>query len=117
LGPNPEGVREAEAGTWVTDYRPTYYIAKQQFLKKILFIYYMEVHCSCSQMHQKRVLDLIKDGCEPPCSCWDLNSRPSEEQSVLLTAKPSHQPHFFWGVGGFETGFLCIALFVLELTL
>jgi hypothetical protein len=25
------------------------------------------------------------DGCEPPCGCWDLNSGPSGEQSVLLT--------------------------------
>jgi hypothetical protein len=32
------------------------------------------------------------DGCEPPCGCWDLNSGPSEEQSVLLTAEPSLQP-------------------------
>jgi hypothetical protein len=32
------------------------------------------------------------DGCEPPCGCWDLNSGPSEEQSVLLTAEPSIQP-------------------------
>jgi hypothetical protein len=33
------------------------------------------------------------DGCEPPCGCWDLNSGPPEEQSVLLTAEPSLQPH------------------------
>jgi hypothetical protein len=26
--------------------------------------------------------------------CWDLNSGPLEEQSVLLTAEPSHQPRF-----------------------
>jgi hypothetical protein len=32
------------------------------------------------------------DGCEPPCGCWDLNSGPSEEQSVLLTTEPSLQP-------------------------
>jgi hypothetical protein len=32
------------------------------------------------------------DGCKPPCGCWDLNSGPSEKQSVLLTAKPSLQP-------------------------
>jgi hypothetical protein len=25
------------------------------------------------------------DGCEPPCSCWDVNSGPSEEQSVLFS--------------------------------
>jgi hypothetical protein len=22
----------------------------------------------------KKVSDLIRDGCEPPCGCWDLNS-------------------------------------------
>jgi hypothetical protein len=30
--------------------------------------------------------------------CWDLNTGPSEEQSVLLTAEPSLQPihiHFY----------------------
>jgi hypothetical protein len=43
-------------------------------------------------MHQKRASDLITDGCEPPCGCWDLNSGPSEEQSVLLTTEPSLQP-------------------------
>jgi hypothetical protein len=26
--------------------------------------------------HQKRASDLITDGCEPPCGCWDLNSGP-----------------------------------------
>jgi hypothetical protein len=31
-------------------------------------------------------------GCEPSRGCWNLNSRPSEEQSVLLPAKPSRQP-------------------------
>jgi hypothetical protein len=36
----------------------------------------------------------VMDGCEPPCGCWDLNSGPLEEQSVLLTAEPSHQPDF-----------------------
>ena len=32
------------------------------------------------------------DGCEPPCGWWELNSGPLEEQSVLLTTKPSLQP-------------------------
>jgi hypothetical protein len=41
--------------------------------------------------HQKRSSDPITDGCEPPCGCWDLNSGPLEEQSVLLTAEPSRQ--------------------------
>jgi hypothetical protein len=37
--------------------------------------------------NQKRVPELIVDGCEPPCSCWGLNSGP-----VLLTSEPSLQP-------------------------
>jgi hypothetical protein len=48
---------------------------------------------SCLLIQQKKASDLITDGCEPPpCGCWDLNSGPSEEQSVLLTAEPSQQP-------------------------
>ena len=34
---------------------------------------------------QKRAPDPITDDREPPCGCWDLNSGPSEQQSVLLT--------------------------------
>jgi hypothetical protein len=41
------------------------------------------------------VSDLIMDGCKPPCGCWDLNSGPSEEQSVFFTSEPSLQPHGF----------------------
>ena len=41
--------------------------------------------------HQRRASHLIMDDCEPPCGCWDLNSGPSEEQSVLLPAEPSCQ--------------------------
>ena len=56
---------------------------------------------------------------EPLCACWELNSGPLGEQSVLLTSEPSLQPLkpfllFFWF---FETGFLCTALAVLEFTL
>ena len=46
--------------------------------------------------HQKRSSDLITDDCEPPCGCWDLNSGPSEEQSVLLTTEPSLQPRILY---------------------
>jgi hypothetical protein len=43
--------------------------------------------------HTRRgTLDPITDGCEPPCGCWELNSAPLEEQSVLLTSEPSLQP-------------------------
>jgi hypothetical protein len=41
---------------------------------------------------QKRESDPSTDGCEPQCGCWELNSGPLEEQSVLLTIEPSLQP-------------------------
>ena len=61
---------------------------------KILFLYICIwwVHCRCLQTHQKRASDPIADGCEPPCGCWELNSGPLEDQSVLLTTEPSLQP-------------------------
>jgi hypothetical protein len=62
---------------------PCFYFLFIYFLD--LFIYYMSVHCSCPQTHQKRASDLITGGCEPPCGCWDLNFGPSEEQSGALT--------------------------------
>jgi hypothetical protein len=33
-------------------------------------------------------------GCESLCGCWDLNSGPLEEHSLLLTAEPSLLPMF-----------------------
>jgi hypothetical protein len=42
--------------------------------------------------HLNRTSDPITDGSEPPCGCWDLNSGPLGEQSVLLTSEPSLQP-------------------------
>jgi hypothetical protein len=36
------------------------------------------------------------NGCEPQRGCWELNSEPLEEQSVLLTAEPSFQPYSFF---------------------
>jgi hypothetical protein len=43
------------------------------------------------QTLQKWASDLFMDSCEPSCGCWELNSGPSEEQSVLLTSEPSLQ--------------------------
>ena len=34
----------------------------------------------------------VKDACELPCRCWELNPGPLEEQPVLLTAELSLQP-------------------------
>jgi hypothetical protein len=57
--------------------------------------------------HTKRVCHLIMGGCEPPCGCWDLNSGPSEEQSVPLPTEPSHQPTFLLCVNVLPT---CVSL-------
>ena len=49
------------------------------------FIYYVySVLPSCMPAHtpQKRAPDLITDGCELPCSCWELTSELLEEQVV-----------------------------------
>jgi hypothetical protein len=46
----------------------------------------------CTTACQKRAQDFTLDGCEPPCGCWELNTGPLEEQSVLLAAEPSLQP-------------------------
>ncbi|EDL09379.1 mCG144592, partial [Mus musculus] len=45
-----------------------------------------------------------RDGCESPCGCWELNSGPLEEQSVLLTAQPSLQPQAMF----FHCPHLCV---------
>jgi hypothetical protein len=68
-------------------------------LKKKIFTYvmYVDVLSACASIcapedirfHETTVMD----GCEPSCDCWELNSGTLEEQSVLLTAEPSLQPH------------------------
>ncbi len=45
----------------------------------------------CIRDRTTGVSNPITDGCEPPCGCWELNSGPLEEQSVLLTSEPSLQ--------------------------
>jgi len=77
-----------QASIWYWFFKPSLFVS---FLKLYLFILCIGVPCSCLQTHQKRASDLITDGCEPPCGCWDLNSGPLEEQSVLLTTEPTLQ--------------------------
>ena len=48
--------------------------------------------CVCMPAGQKRAPHPITDDCEPPYSCWGLNSGPLEEQAMLLTSEPSLQP-------------------------
>ena len=60
--------------------------------KDLFNFFYVSVHCCSLQRCHKRASDPITDGCEPPCGCWELNSGPLGEQSVLLTAEPAFQP-------------------------
>ena len=65
---------------------------------------------SCSlQTHEKRASDPITDGCEPPCGCWELNSGPLEEQSLLLTTETSVRSLFLFLKYNFS--FLCLDFF------
>lgn len=58
------------------------------FFKIYLFYIYKYIVGIMKYMHP------IIDGLlELPYGCWDLNSRPVEEQAVLLTAYPSLQLH------------------------
>jgi hypothetical protein len=49
-----------------------------------IYLFYVLQHCP--QTYQKRVSDPITAH-----GCWELKSRPLEEQSVLLTTEPSLQ--------------------------
>jgi hypothetical protein len=60
--------------------------------KRFIYFIMCKYTVAVFQTLQKRVSGLIMDGYEPPCDCWDLNSGPSEKQSVLLTSEPSRQP-------------------------
>jgi hypothetical protein len=75
--------------------------------KKHLFKYTVAVF-----RHQKRESGLVTDGCKAPCGCWDLNSGPPEDQSVLLTAEPSLQPPMaFSNFHSVTSAFFCLHLY------
>jgi hypothetical protein len=48
-------------------------------LHVLAFYQYVYLHC------QKRASDPSTDGYEPPCGCWELNSRPLEKQTVPMS--------------------------------
>jgi hypothetical protein len=53
-----------------------------------IYYYVYSILPACLPAGQKGAPDLIIDGYEAPCACWELNSGPLEEQSVLLTSAP-----------------------------
>ena len=72
----------------VLPYAPPHFPSNSFLFLDVYLILCMWAHCSCLQTHQKRASDPITDGCEPPCGCWELNSGPLGEQSVLLLDDP-----------------------------
>jgi hypothetical protein len=68
---------------------------KKAFFKKISLFIICKYTVAVFKHPRREALDLITNGCEPPYGCLDLNSGPSEEQSMLLTAEPSLQPPHF----------------------
>jgi hypothetical protein len=79
-------------GTYINLTKSTvkFFFFKDVFI--YLFIYLFNICEYTVAAFRHTASDPITDGCEPPCGCWDLNSGPVEEQSVLLTAEPSLQP-------------------------
>lgn len=69
--------------------------SSNNIFKKDLLFY---VHYRCLQTNLKRALDPTAGGCEPPCGWWGLYLEPLEEQTLLLTTKPSLLPlnHIFF---------------------
>jgi hypothetical protein len=72
---------QLDVSAWVLEmnFKPSCFQGKHFtffFLRFILFILCIWVHCSCLQTHQKKESDPITDGCEPPCGGWELNSGP-----------------------------------------
>jgi len=77
---------------WVTSFRMVFSSSihlpmnfmMSLFLKIYLFYFMYSILPAYVTAGQKKAPDLITDGCEPPCGCWELNSWPLEEQSGAL---------------------------------
>ena len=62
-------------------------------LKKKIYLFVLyEYTVNFFKQPRRGHQSLFSDGCEPSCGCWQLNSGPLEEQSVLLTDEPPLQP-------------------------
>jgi hypothetical protein len=55
------------------------------FFFRFIYLLYVRTLYLSSDTPEEGVRYHYRDGCEPPCGCWDLNSGPSEEQSGALT--------------------------------
>ena len=65
-----------------------------KLLGRLIFLFFFfkcrNALSECTPTCEKRASDPCIDGHEPSCGCWELNLGLLEEQSVFLTAEPSH---------------------------
>jgi hypothetical protein len=83
---NPS-TREAEAGRFLSS-RPAW---STEWVPGQPGLYRETLSQPPPHKKKKSASDPITDDCKPPCGCWELNSGPLEEESVLLTTEPSLQ--------------------------
>jgi hypothetical protein len=67
------------------------------FIFRIIYFMYTSTLLLSSDTSEEGIRSHYKC-CEPPCSCWELNSGPLEEQSMLLTAGPFLLLLFWFGL-------------------
>ena len=60
--------------------------------KRFMYILYMNVLSLSPDTPEEGIWSHYRWLWASPCGCWELNSGPLEEQSVLLTIEPSLQP-------------------------
>jgi hypothetical protein len=65
------------------------------FLKRFIYLFYICEYTVVVFRHTRRGHQIPLRRYEPSCDCWELNSGPVEEQSVLLTTEPSLQHYLF----------------------
>ena len=66
-------------------------IARRHYTGESTYLFY-DMSTLSPDVPEKGIESPFIDDFKLPCGCWDLNSGPLEEQSVLLTAEPSLQP-------------------------
>jgi hypothetical protein len=77
----------------VLSFRSSGVFLQRGYFFKDLFIYlmYMSTPLLSSDTQEEGIGSHYRC-CELPCGCWELNSEPLEDHSVLSTAEPSLQP-------------------------
>ena len=84
MGAGTEGL-----GLFVTDYLVYFIVMCMNVLSAGVFVYHMRAWCSQRPKGGTGTPGSgVKDSCELPCRCWELNLGSQEEQPVLLTIGP-----------------------------